>query len=158
MFRGQVSVIRMGLSGIAAWTLFLGCVLGGVALLLLAKGVLGGILVAVGVLVWLGHRYKLRPPKWVEATADDTGIFVDGAPLVRRKDIQQACIRPQQDAETIESRSQYGRSFLDLPAWPLTVEIVRRDGTPLNIDPGGEESAAALITALGIPVKMCPPD
>jgi hypothetical protein len=137
MFRGQVSVVRTGLSGIAAWMLFLGAAGGCVLLLFLGKGLFGGMLVAVAVFVWLGYRYKLRPPKWVEATADDGGIFIDGVPLVLRKDIQQACIRPRQDAETIESWSQHGRTFLDLPEWPLTVEIIRRDGTPLNIDPGG---------------------
>jgi hypothetical protein len=158
MFRGQVSVVRTGLSGIAAWMLFLGAAGGCVLLLFLAKGLLGGMLVAVAVLVWLGYRYKLRPPRWVEATADDSGIFIDGKPLVLRKDIQQAYIRPHQDAQSIESRTQFGRMFIDLPNYPLTVEIIRRDGTSLNIDPGGEQAAAALLTALGIPVTTGPPD
>jgi hypothetical protein len=158
MFRGQVSVVRTGLSGIAAWMLFLGAAGGCVLLLLLAKGLLGGMLVAAAVLVWLGYRYKLRPPRWVEATADDSGIFIDGKPLVLGKDIQQAYIRPHQDAQSIESRTQFGRMFIDLPNYPLTVEIIRRDGTSLNIDPGGEQAAAALLTALGIPVTTCPPD
>ena len=74
----------------------------------------------------------------MEATADDSGIFIDGKPLVLRKDIQQAYIRPHQDAQSIESRTQFGRMFIDLPNYPLTVEIIRRDGTSLNIDPGGE--------------------
>ena len=53
-FEGQVSVLRTGLSGIAAWMLFLSAAAGCVLLLFLAKGLLGGMLVAVAVLVWAG--------------------------------------------------------------------------------------------------------
>jgi hypothetical protein len=158
MFRGRVSVVRMGLTGIAAWMLFLGAAGGCVLLVFLDKGLLGGMLVATAMMIWLGYRYKLQPPRWVEATADDGGIFIDGKPLVLRKDIQQAYIRPQQDAQTIEGRTQFGRMFIDLPKYPLAVEIIRRDGTSLTIDPGGHRAAAALLTALGIPVTTVPPD
>jgi hypothetical protein len=158
MIRQKVNVVRMGLSGPVLWTLFLGAVGGCLVLIVLGMSLLGGMLVATAVFVWVMYRNKLQPPKWVEATADDTGIFVDGKPLVLRKDIQQACIRPRQSAETIQSWSQYGRTFHDLPEWPLTVEITRRDGTALNIDPGGKKAAGALLTALGLPVTTCQGD
>jgi hypothetical protein len=143
----------------AAWMLFLGAAIGCVVLLFLGKGLVGGVLVAAAALVWWAYGFKLRPPKWVEATADDSGIFVDSKPLVLRKDIQQAYIQPHQDAETIQTgHDPRVRIFIDLPDYPLTVEIIRRDGTALNIDTGGEPAAAALLTALGFPVTTCSPD
>lgn len=155
MFQQKVNVVRMGMSPTAATMLFVGAVGGCVVLIMLDKSLLGGMLVATAVFVWVMYRNKLQPPKWVEATADDHGIFVDGKPLVLGKDIRQACIRPRQSAETLQSWSQYGRTFLNLPEWPLTVEITRRDGTALNIDPGGKKAAGALLTALGLPVTTC---
>jgi hypothetical protein len=156
MFRGQVNVVCRGLSRSATWMLFLGAVLGCVVLVFVAKGLVV-VPIGVAVLVWWGYWYRLQPPKWVEATADDGGIFIDGKPLVLRKDIKQAYIQPHQDAETITSGIQV-RTFIELPDYPLTVEIIRRDGTVLNIDPSGEAAAAALLTALGFPVTTCPPD
>jgi hypothetical protein len=50
------------------------------------------------------------------------------------------------------------RLVIGLPNYPLTVEIIRRKGAQLNIDPNGEQAAVALLTALGIPITMCAGD
>jgi hypothetical protein len=47
---------------------------------------------------------------------------------------------------------------IGLPNYPLTVEIIRREGAQLNLDPGGEQAATAMLTAMGIPVTMCAAD
>lgn len=108
--------------------------------------------------VWLTMRLKPRRPTWVEATADHNGVFVDGAPLVLRQDIEQAYIRPRIDARVLVSGMALQRIVVGLPDYPLTVEIIRHHGAQLNLDPGSEQAAAAMLTAMGIPVTMCPPD
>lgn len=173
MFRGPLNVVRTGFSGkfpVRMW--FLGGAVGCLLLLVVARtttslldreshrALVKGLAYGLGsaAAVWLTFRLRPRRPKWVEATADFGGIFVDGVPLVLRQDIQQAYIRPHRDAQTIRSGMPLQRIVIGLPDYPLTVEIIRRHGTSLNLDPGGEQAAVALLTALGIPVTTCPPD
>jgi hypothetical protein len=92
---------------------------------------------------------------------DQTGVYADDAPLARRENIAQAYIRPALAART-EVHTSYGGSVpagyrLNLPSYPLTVELVLRRGGQLNIDPGGQGPAAEILTALGFPVTMCAP-
>jgi cyanate permease len=92
---------------------------------------------------------------------DQTGVYADNAPLARRENIAQAYIRPALAARTQQHTSSGGSvpaSYrLDLPSYPLTVELVLRRGGQLNIDPGGQGPAAEILTALGFPVTMCAP-
>jgi hypothetical protein len=82
-------------------------------------------------------------------------------PLARRENIAQAYIRPALAARTQQHTSSGGSvpaSYrLDLPSYPLTVELVLRRSGQLNIDPGGQGPAAEILTALGFPVTMCAP-
>jgi hypothetical protein len=173
MFRGQVNVVRTGFSGkFPVWGWFLSGALACVLVLIVARttssvldpqthrylvrGLAYGL--ALAGCVWLTLKLRPRRPQWVEATADHNGIFVDGVPLVLRQDIQQAYIRQNMQARTIVSGMPLQQLFIGLPNYPLTVEIIRHKGAQLNIDPNGEQAAAALLTALGIPVTMCAPD
>jgi hypothetical protein len=173
MFRGQVSLVRTGFSGkfpVRMW--FLSGALGCVLILVVARSTttvldpqwhrylvrLLSYAFVAGSLWWLTVKLRPRAPKWVEATADQSGIFVDRVPLVLTRDIKQAYIRPHRDKQTFVTGPFARRMAFSLPDYPLTVEIIRRAGNPLNIDPGGEQKAAALLTALGIPVTTCPPD
>ncbi|OBF80005.1 hypothetical protein A5791_09625 [Mycobacterium sp. 852002-51163_SCH5372311] len=103
---------------------------------------------------------KLVP---VNLYVDQTGIYVDNAPLARREDITQAYIRPAFDKKTHRYSGGYGSSMgpyrfnITTPAYPLTLEMLTRSGQ-LNIDPGGEGPAGEILTALGIPVTTCAPD
>jgi hypothetical protein len=116
-----------------------------------------GLFAAAGGIV-LTLLLKPRRPKPIQVTADHNGVFADGAPLVLRQDIVAAYIRPHIDARVMLSGMAAQRVRIGLPDYPLTVEIIRRKGAQLNLDPGGEQAAAALLTALGIPVTMCAPD
>ena len=92
---------------------------------------------------------------------DQTGVYADDAPLARRENIAQAYIRPALAART-QLHTSSGGSVpagyrLNLPYYPLTVELVLRRGGQLNIDPGGQGPAAEILTALGFPVTMCAP-
>jgi hypothetical protein len=94
---------------------------------------------------------------------DQTGIYVDNAPLARREDITQAYIRPAVDKKVHRYSGGYGTSRgpysfnITTPAYPLTLEMKTRSGQ-LNIDPGGEGPAGEILTALGIPVTTCAPE
>ncbi|MEY2592264.1 MAG: hypothetical protein QOJ67_4248 [Acidimicrobiaceae bacterium] len=173
MFRGQVSVVRTGFSGtfpVLKW--FLAGALGCLLILVVARTTTTALdpqwhrylvhglayAFAAGSLGWLTLKLRPRAPKWVEATADHSGMFIDGVPLVLTRDIKQAYIRPHRDKQTFVTGPIAQRMDFSLPDYPLTVEIIRRTDIPLNIDPGGEPAAAALLTALGIPVTTCPPD
>jgi hypothetical protein len=103
-------------------------------------------------------------PKFVSVSlyVDQSGIYADGAPWVRSEDIAQAYIRPAFDERKIRTsgyRSGYGAySFtVTTPSLPLTVELVTRGGDDLHIDPGGQEAAVGILTALGVPVTTAPP-
>jgi hypothetical protein len=139
-----------------------------VAVLLLPAGykryaayVGGGVMLAVYPAA-LSRSFK---PKRVPVNlyVDQTGIYVDNAPLARREDITQAYIRPAVDKKTHRYSGGYGSSMgpyrfsITTPAYPLTLEMMTRSGQ-LNIDPGGEGPAGEILTALGIPVTMCAPD
>ena len=100
---------------------------------------------------------KLVP---VNLHVDQSGIYADNAPVVRREDITQAYLRPAFDKQVhrmtaYRSYGYYGFS-ITTPSLPLTIEMMTRSG-PLNIDPGGEGPAGEILTALGIPVTTCPP-
>jgi FtsH-binding integral membrane protein len=115
------------------------------------------VVVATGMGAVLFFLIKPRPQP-VDMTADHNGVFADGVPLVLRQDILQAYIRPAFDERTMLTGSPGRQIVMRIPGNPLTVEIIRRKGGQLNLDPGGEQAAAALLTALGIPVTMCAPD
>ena len=106
----------------------------------------------------------LKPvPVSVALYADESGVYADDAPLVLRQDIAHAYIRPSYDERVIRqtgysSSLGYYRYRMTLPSFPLSVELVRRRGGQLNIDAGGEQAAAEILTALGFPVTTCPPD
>jgi hypothetical protein len=173
MFRGQINVVRTGFSGKSSvWVWFLGGLLGCLLLVVVARSTssvldhethrfvvrgLGYGLAAAGC-IWLTLKMKPRRPKWVEATADHNGIFVDGVPLVLRENIQQAYIRQHIDSRVMVTGMPLQRLVIGLPNYPMTVEIIRHKGAQLNIDPNGEQAAVALLTALGIPVTMCAGD
>lgn len=173
MFHGQINVVRTGFqtkSAMATW--WVGGALGLLVILAVSLSTAGvldhhvhryvvravGIALAAAGCVWLTLRLRPRPPVWVGATADHNGIFIDGAPLVLRDDIEQAYIRPYLHSRVMVSGPIGRQMAVGLPSYPLTVEIIRRRGGQLNIDPGGEQQAAALLTALGIPVTRCEPD
>jgi hypothetical protein len=103
-------------------------------------------------------------PKFVSValSVDQSGIYADGVPWALSKDIAQAYIRPAFDERTHRISAYNSRvgaySFkITTPSLPLTVELVTRDGGDLHIDPGGQEAAASILTALGVPVTMAPP-
>jgi hypothetical protein len=116
------------------------------------------IVVATAMMITLTLLLRPRRPKPIEVTADHDGVFADGVPLILRQDIFQAYIRPRLNARTSISGSPGNRIVIGLPNYPLTVEIIRREGAQLNLDPGGEQAAAAMLTAMGIPVTMCAAD
>jgi hypothetical protein len=115
------------------------------------------VLVASGMGIVLYRLIKPRPQA-VDMTADHTGVFANGVPVVLRQDILEAYIRPAFDPRTMLTGSPGRWIVMRIPGNPLTVEIIRREGGQLNLDPGGEQAAAAFLTALGIPVTRCAPD
>jgi hypothetical protein len=127
--------------------------------------VIGAAVLGVGMLsiypVMLSGALK---PKRVSVAlvVDHSGVYADDAPLALRENIAEAYMRPPLDAQTKRFTS-YGRSMpasysIDLPSFPLTVELVLRRGGQLNIDPGGQGPASEILTALGFPVTICAPD
>jgi len=97
-------------------------------------------------------------PDSVDLYVDQTGVYADGAPLALHGDIRQAYIRPALAPRTVASRSSSGVGIVfRTPNYPMTVELMTRKGQ-VNIDPGGEAAAAAILTALGAPVSICAPD
>lgn len=99
----------------------------------------------------------------VTLSADHSGVYANGAPLALRADITQAYIRPAIAARTGRMAGHVGGTGgvpivwrLRMPEYPLTVELLTRVGQ-FNIDPGGQENAAAVLSALGFPVTLCEP-
>jgi hypothetical protein len=92
----------------------------------------------------------------VDLYVDQNGVWADEAPLLARHDIAQAYIR--RPAASQEKRiNNSGRiSFITLPAYPMTVEFITTRGGQVNIDPGSDQAAAAILTALGFPVVYSP--
>jgi hypothetical protein len=114
--------------------------------------------VATAMMITLTLLLRPRRPKPIEVAADHDGVFAGGVPLILRQDILQAYIRPRLNARTSISGYTGNRIVIGLPNYPLTVEIIRREGAQLNLDPGGEQAATAMLTAMGIPVTMCAAD
>jgi hypothetical protein len=105
----------------------------------------------------------LKPkPVSVALYVDQTGVYADNTPLALRENIAEAYMRPALGAQTKRFTS-YGGSMpasysIDLPSFPLTVELVLRRGGQLNIDPGGQGPASEILTALGFAVTICAAD
>ena len=97
----------------------------------------------------------------VDLYVDQGGIYADDAPLALRGDIENAYIRPALDAGTSHHASHGGAALtsyhVDLPSYPLTVELQVRHRGQVNIDPGGQGPAAEILTALGFPITTCAP-
>jgi hypothetical protein len=104
-------------------------------------------------LLSVGLKPKFTP---VNLYVDQNGIWADDAPLVARRDIAQASIRPALRSKERRIRSSGGMVSLGLPAYPMTVELITARGK-LFIDPGSDQAAAAILTALGFPVVHSPP-
>ena len=126
------------------------------------KRIAGYVGAAAMVTVYPAALSRSFKPKLVPVNlyVDQSGIYADNAPLVKREDITQAYIRPAFDKQlyrmtAYRSYGYYGFS-ITTPSLPLTIEMMTRSG-PLNIDPGGEGPAGEILTALGIPVTTCPP-
>jgi hypothetical protein len=98
----------------------------------------------------------------VDLEVNAGGVYADGAPLALRGDIEKAYIRAALGARTTQHRN-YGGSVpvgysVNLPAYPLTVELIVRRRGQINIDPGGRGPAGEILTALGFPVTTCAPN
>lgn len=163
MFRGTVSIMQRNTKGY--WLISGGiavCVLVVVAGMLLpgsSKMIVFAVLTVGIFLVYPRLASGALKPTFASANlyVDQTGVYADDAPVVRREDIAQAYIRP-----AVESRlrrfNDSGKTFaITLPAYPLTVELIKRGGGQVNIDPGNEQGAAAILTALGFPVTKSAP-
>ena len=105
------------------------------------------------VLLFLGLKPKFTR---VNLYVDQNSVWADDAPLVARRDIAQASIRPALRSKERRIRSSGGMVSLGLPAYPMTVELITARGK-LFIDPGSDQAAAAILTALGFPVVHNPP-
>jgi hypothetical protein len=155
----------MGASALGKWLVWGGIavvVLVGVALAFL-PGHLKGIALAVVSIAAIAVYGPLvtkaiKPvPDSVDLYVDQTGVYADGAPLALHGDIRQAYIRPALAPRTVVSRSSGGGIAFRTPNYPMTVELMTRKGQ-VNIDPGSEQAATAILTALGVPVTVCTPD
>jgi hypothetical protein len=97
----------------------------------------------------------------VDLYVDQDGIYADDAPLALREDIENAYIRPALDAGSTRHAHHGGAvptsHQVDVPSYPLTVELQVRHRGQVNIDPGGQEPAAEILTALGFPITTCAP-
>src|SRR6185437_15109688 len=91
----------------------------------------------------------------VDLYVDQGGIYADDAPLALRGDIENAYIRPALDAHP--GRVVPTSDHVDLPSYPLTVELQVRHRGQVNIDPGGQGPATEILTALGFPITTCTP-
>lgn len=95
----------------------------------------------------------------VELYVDQDGVYADDAPLALRGEIEHAYIRPAlaaRDSRHASHGAATPASYdVHLPSYPLTVELLVRHRGQVNIDPGGQDSAAEILTALGFPVTMC---
>ncbi|WP_343709195.1 hypothetical protein [Mycobacterium sp.] len=97
----------------------------------------------------------------VDLYVDHNGVYADDAPLALRGDIENAYIRPALQAGTSRHTNDGGALpagyQVDLPSYPLTVELQVRHRGLVNIDPGGRSAAAEILTTLGFPVTTCAP-
>ena len=161
MFRGPAALMKRNAKG---WWVFGGgnvVLLIGAAVFVLvpvhSKGiVMAGLCVGAAVYVMLvswGLKPKLTP---VDLYVDKKGVWADDAPLLARRDIAHAQIR-RPVASQEQRINNSGRIFsVTLPAYPLTVEISTNRGGQVNIVPDSDQAAAAIVTALGFPVKYAP--
>ncbi|MEO7091713.1 MAG: hypothetical protein ABI175_00595 [Polyangiales bacterium] len=114
-----------------------------------SRKTVAGLLIAVFVAAYVALLSRgLQPLRQeVELHADPHGLFADGQPLVARADIVQAYLRPAIVATAVKG--------VEVPAWPMTVELVTTTGQ-LNIDGGGEPQTQAILAAIGFPLTMVP--
>src|ERR1700747_865782 len=149
MFRGPAALMRRnpmiwGGSGGGAVL----CVIGFLAPMLLpgiSKGIFHAVLVIPMmtlylVLLSLGLKPKFTP---VNLYVDQNGIWANDAPLVARRDIAQASIRPALRSKEQRISSSGGAFSITSPAYPMTVELITARGK-LFIDPGSDQAAAAI--------------
>jgi hypothetical protein len=98
----------------------------------------------------------------VELYVDGNGVYADDATVALRTDIENAYIRPAQDADANHHTPQVGAALpgyqADHALYPLTVELLVRHRGQVNIDPGGQGAAAEILTSLGFPVTTCAPN
>lgn len=157
MFRGPAALMKRNpLIWLVSGVSVAACVLGVLAPLLLpgiSKGVLHVGLVLPMVILFPVLLSAGLKPKFtrVNLYVDQNGIWADDAPLVARRDIAQASIRPAIGAEQRRIISSGGAFSFTSPAYPMTVELITARGK-LFIDPGSYQAAAAILTALGFPV------
>jgi hypothetical protein len=167
MYRGQAKLMETNPmvkwvfgSGVAACLL-----LSAACIVLPGKTKLIAVVVVVGAMLVVYPRMLSRAlvprPDRVTLYVDESGVYADDAPYALRRDITAAYIRPALTART-SRHWNYGGSVpttysLDLPKYPLTVELMTRRGQ-LNINPGSQDAAAEILVALGFPVTMCTPD
>ena len=165
MFRGPATLMRTNPQ--IKWV-FGGGMAAGLLLVPAALFLLPGNAKVAGVMVLSTAMVAIYPmllsralkpkPVSVALYVDDNGVYADDAPLALRKNIAEAYLRPALDARRTRITDS-GTSFsLDLPQYPLTVELKTRSGRQINIDPGGQEAGADILTALGFPVAMCAAD
>ena len=137
------------------------CVIGALALMLLPgtskvivyAALCIGMLTLYPMLLSRGLKPKFTP---VNLYVDQNGVWADDAPLVARRDIAEAYIRPAAAAEEQRINNAGRISYVTLPAYPMTVELITARGR-VNFDPGSDQAAAAILTALGFPVVHNPP-
>jgi hypothetical protein len=86
-----------------------------------------------------------------EVYVDQTGLYRDGAPVVRREEIARAYIR-----NAIAARRIFvpNAGSFTAPDYPMTIDIIKRGRGQLHIDAGSEPAAAAILMALGFPVTF----
>jgi hypothetical protein len=167
MYRGQAKLMETNPmvkwvfgSGVAACLL-----LSAACIVLPGKTKLIAVVVVVGAMLVVYPRMLSRAlvprPDRVSLYVDESGVYADDAPYALRGDITAAYIRPALTARNVR-HVNYGGSVptaysLDLPKYPLTVELMTRRGQ-LNINPGSQDAAAEILVALGFPVTMCTPE
>jgi hypothetical protein len=132
-------------------------VIGAVVLILVpvqAKGiVMAGLIVGASLYVML-VSWGLKPKfTSINLYVDEKGVWANDAPLLARRDIADAQIRrPVASQELRITRL----GTISLPAYPLTVEISTNRGGQVSIVPDSDQAGAAILTALGFPVKYAP--
>lgn len=167
MFRGPANLVRTNPLMLRAVASGAGFLLLIVVVVVVVPGIWKHTVAVVAALAMLAvyprmlsraSKPKLVP---VELVADHTGLYADNALLARREDITSAYIRPAFDEQEHRYRAYgsigYYRFRVTTPALPVTLEMTLRRSGQLNIDPGGEGHAAAILTALGLPVTTCAP-
>ncbi|MDT5008689.1 MAG: hypothetical protein QOH57_306 [Mycobacterium sp.] len=160
MFRGPAALMKRHGRG---WLVFGGgnavLLIGAVVLILAPVHTKGFVMAGLGVgaalyvmLVSWGLTPKFTP---VELYVDQNGVWADGAALVARKDIGQAQIRRPIAAEEHRINNAGRISHVTLPAYPITVEFFTARGQ-VDVVPGSDQAAAAILSALGLPVVYAP--